>query len=78
LGRTTTGVGGVLAPLGGVVARCRGAGPELLAARVHRSLAVPPVQRWGDAPVLAACGVVGVSSWRGARGSRGARKGDAG
>jgi apolipoprotein N-acyltransferase len=75
---TTTGVSAVIDPHGRVVARSRGAGPELLAATVHRSQAVTPVQRWGDAPVLAACGVVGVSSWRGARGSRGARKGDAG
>jgi len=75
---TTTGVSAVIDPHGRVVARSRTAGPEVLTATVHRSETVTPVQRWGDAPVLAGLGVVAISSWRGARGSRGARKGDAG
>ena len=75
---TTTGVSAVIDPQGRVVTRSRAGGPEVLAATVRRSEEVTPVQRWGDAPVLAGCGILGFSSWRGARGSRGARKGDAG
>lgn len=74
---TTTGVSAVIDPHGRVVARSRSAGPEVLTATVRRSDVVTPVQRWGDAPVLAGLGIVAISSWRGARSSRGARKGEA-
>lgn len=74
---TTTGASAVIDPAGRVVARSRGAGPEVLVATAHRSTVVTPAQRWGDGPVLAALGIVAGSSWRGARGSRGSRKGDA-
>jgi apolipoprotein N-acyltransferase len=73
---TTTGVSAVIDPHGRVVARGGFGGAEVLTADVRRSHAVTPVQRWGEAPVLAALALVAGSSLRGARVRRGAREGD--
>jgi apolipoprotein N-acyltransferase len=75
---TTTGVSAVIDPHGRVVARGGYGGAEVLTATVRRSRAVAPVQRWGEAPLLAALAIVVASSLLGARVRRRAQEGDPG
>src|SRR5690606_32936706 len=61
---TTTGFSAVIDPRGRVVAKSGFGSAEVLTAEVRRSHAVTPAQVAGDAPLLAALGLVAISSVR--------------
>jgi apolipoprotein N-acyltransferase len=62
---TATGISAVIDPHGRTIVRSRFGDAETLEARVRRSSAVTPYQRWGDAPVaVALVGVICSSGWR--------------